>query len=41
MKFMKVGKMKKMLQQMGDMQGQGGMPDMSKMPGLGNKKFPF
>jgi len=30
-----------MMQQMGDMQGQGGMPDMSKMPGFGNKKFPF
>jgi signal recognition particle subunit SRP54 len=26
---------------MGDMQGAGGMPDFSKMPGLGNKKFPF
>ena len=25
----------------GDMQGQGGMPDMSQMPGFGNKKFPF
>jgi len=23
------------------MQGQGGMPDLSKMPGFGNKKFPF
>jgi signal recognition particle subunit SRP54 len=38
---MKGGKMKKMMQQMGDMQGEGGMPDFSKMPGLGNKKFPF
>jgi len=23
------------------MQGEGGMPDLSKMPGLGGKKFPF
>ena len=41
MKKMKGGKMKKMMQQMGDMLGQGGMPDMSQMPGFGNKKFPF
>ena len=41
MKKMKGGKMKKMMQQMGGMQGEGGMPDLSKMPGLGGKKFPF
>jgi len=41
MKKMKGGKMKKMMQQMGQMQGEGGMPDLSKMPGIGGKKFPF
>jgi len=45
MKKMKGGKMKKMMQQMGQMQGEGGMPDLSKMPGglpdMGGKKFPF
>ena len=39
------GKMKKMMEQMSQMQGEGGMPDFSKMgggmPGLGTKKFPF
>ena len=42
---MKGGKMKKMMQQMSQMQGEGGMPDLSKMPdgmsGMGGKKFPF
>ncbi len=45
MKKMGGGKMKKMMEQMGQMQGEGGMPDFSKMgggvPGLGSKKFPF
>jgi signal recognition particle subunit SRP54 len=45
MKKMGGGKMKKMMEQMGQMQGEGGMPDFSKMgggmPGLGTKKFPF
>ena len=46
MKKMGGGKMKKMMEQMGQMQGDGdGMPDFSKMgggmPGLGGKKFPF
>ncbi len=37
--------MKKMMQQMSQMQGEEGMPDFSKMPGglpgMGGKKFPF
>ena len=45
MKKMGGGKMKKMMEQMSQMQGEGGMPDFSKMaggmPGLGTKKFPF
>ena len=41
MKKMKGGKMKKMMEKMGAMQGDGGMPDLSKMSGLDNKKFPF
>jgi len=45
MKKMGGGKMKKMMEQMGQMQGEGGMPDFSKMggglPGLGSKKSPF
>jgi signal recognition particle subunit SRP54 len=45
MKKMGGGKMKKMMEQMNQMQGGDGMPDFSKMgggmPGLGNKKFPF
>ena len=45
MKKMGGGKMKKMMEQMNQMQGEGGMPDFSKMggglPGLGGKKFPF
>ena len=41
MKKMKGGKMKKMMEKMGVMQGDGGMPDLSKMSGLDNKKFPF
>ena len=45
MKKMGGGKMKKMMEQMGQMQGEGGMPDFSKMggglPSLGGKKFPF
>ena len=42
---MKGGKMKKMMQQMNEMQGEGGMPDLSKisggLTGMGGKKFPF
>ncbi|MGE4595334.1 MAG: signal recognition particle protein [Gammaproteobacteria bacterium] len=45
MKKMSGGKMKKMMEQMSQMQGEGGTPDFSKMggglPGLGAKKFPF
>jgi len=45
MKKMGGGKMKKMMEKMNEMQGEGGMPDVSKMgsgmPGLGSKKFPF
>jgi hypothetical protein len=45
MKKMSGGKMKKMMQQMNQMQGEEGMPDFSKMPGglpdMGGKKFPF
>jgi signal recognition particle subunit SRP54 len=45
MKKMGGGKMKKMMEQMNQMQGESDMPDFSKMaggmPGLGTKKFPF
>jgi signal recognition particle subunit SRP54 len=45
MKKMSGGKMKKMMQQMNQIQGEEGMPDFSKMPGglpgMSGKKFPF
>jgi len=45
MKKMNSGKMKKMMQQMNQMQGEEGVLDLSKLPGglpgMGGKKFPF